>query len=207
MALQRIFSAVAGIALLISLNGCTTTGYHHAKNPNLVHKWDVTVTAVSPQNIYNTLGASLVGPLASVESVGVRVSFITAEKGEKVEIVQPADNGFLHLSQVRRFDLKSGQSAIYIIDRGQVWVQPTDFPLPSEFNAAPRPASLPAPQLAPSPSSTPEAKAPDVPSSNPAPTQPKNPTEKLRELNALFKEGLINKTEYEARKKAILDAM
>jgi hypothetical protein len=201
MELQRVLSAVAGFALLISLDGCTTTGYHHAKDPNLVHKWDVTVTAVSPQNIYNTLGASLVGPLASVESVGVRVSFITAEKGEKVEIVQPADNGFLHLSQVRRFELKAGQSAIYIVDRGQVWVQPTDFPLPPEVNAAP--ASLPKPE----PASKPEAKASDVPSSNPAPTQPKNATEKLRELNALFKEGLINKTEYEARKQAILDAM
>jgi hypothetical protein len=47
----------------------------------------------------------------------------------------------------------------------------------------------------------------DVPSSNSAPTQPKNATEKLRELNALFKEGLINNTKYEARMRAMLDAM
>lgn len=137
MVFQRVLSAVVGLALLISLDGCTTTGYHHAKDPNLVRKWDVTVTSVAPQNIYNSLGASLVGPLASVDAVGVRVAFITAAKGEKIEIVQPADNGFLHLSQVRRFDLKAGQSAVYIVDRGQVWVQPTDFPLPHEFDAAP----------------------------------------------------------------------
>ncbi|NNM70547.1 MAG: hypothetical protein HKM00_11415 [Gallionella sp.] len=98
MVFQRVLSAVAGFALLISLDGCTTTGYHHAKDPNLVQKWNVTITEVSSQNIYNTLGASLVGPLASVEAVGLRVSFIT-EKGGKAEIVQPADNGFLHLSQ------------------------------------------------------------------------------------------------------------
>jgi len=132
MAFQRVFTAVAGFALLISLDGCTTTGYHHAKDPNLVKKWNVTVTSVAPQNIYNTLGASLVGPLASVDAIGVRVSFIT-DKGEKLEIVQPADNGFLHLSQVQRFNLKAGQSGVYLVDRGQVWVQPTDYPLPAEF--------------------------------------------------------------------------
>lgn len=132
MAFQRVLSAVVGLALLISLGGCTTVGYHHAKDPNKVQKWNVTVTDVSPQNIYNALGASWVGSLAKVESVGLRVSFIT-DRGEKVEIVQPADNGFLHLSQVRRFELRAGQSAIYIVDRGQVWVQPTDYPLPPEF--------------------------------------------------------------------------
>lgn len=132
MGFQRVLSAVVGLVLLISLDGCTTTGYHHANNPNLVKKWNVTVTEVSPQNIYNSMGASLVGALAKVEAVGHRVSFIT-DKGEKVEIVQPADNGFLHLSEVKRFELKAGQSGIYIVDRGQVWVQPTDFPLPAEF--------------------------------------------------------------------------
>lgn len=130
---QRVLVAVAGLALLISFGGCTTTGYNYARDPHMVHKWNVTVTEVTPQNIYNALGASLVGPLASVESVGLRVSFITAEKGEKVEIVQPADNGFLHLAEDKRFNLKAGQNAVYIIDRGQVWVQPTDFPLPADF--------------------------------------------------------------------------
>ena len=134
MTFQRVLSAVAGLALLMSLDGCTTTGYHHAKDPSLVKKWNVTITEVSPQNIYNTLGASWVGALASVEAVGIRVSFIT-DQGEKVEIIQPADNSFLHLSQVRRFELKAGQSAIYIIDRGQVWVQPSDYPLPPEFTS------------------------------------------------------------------------
>ena len=135
MVLQRVLSAVAGFALLISLDGCMTTGYNHQKDPNLVRKWNATVTSVASQNIYNSLGVSLVGPLASVDAVGLRVSFIT-DKGEKVEIVQPADNGFLHLSQVRRFELKAGQSAVFLVDRGQVWVQPTDYPLPPEFTSA-----------------------------------------------------------------------
>lgn len=132
MIFQRIFSALTMLTLL-TLSGCTTTGYHHAKDPNLVKKWDVTVTQVSPQNIYNAMGASLVGGLASVDAVGLRVAFITSA-GEKVEIVQPADNSFLHFPEVKRFELKAGQKAVYLVDRGQVWVQPTDFPLPAEFS-------------------------------------------------------------------------
>jgi len=135
MKFKRVFTAAAGFALLISFGGCTTTGYNYAKNPNMVKKWDVTVTSTEPQNIYNTLGASLVGPLASVNAVGVRVKFITKERGEKVEIVQPADNGFLHLDKISQFNLRAGEDGVYIVDRGQVWVQPMDFPMPHDFEA------------------------------------------------------------------------
>lgn len=131
---QRILLALSASTILI-LSGCTTTGYHHATDPNLVKKWDVTVTQVSPQKIYNAMGASLVGALASVDAVGLRVAFITSD-GEKVEIVQPSDNSFLHFSEVKRFELKAGQPAVYLVVRGQVWVQPTDFPLPAEFSAS-----------------------------------------------------------------------
>ena len=121
------------IACFFMLSGCTTTGYHHAKNANQVSKWNVTVNSVSAQNIYNHLGASLVGPLASVDAVGLRVNFTDAT-GHEIEIVQPADNSFLHFSEVKAFSLKPGQAAVYIVDRGQVWVQPLDYPLPSEFS-------------------------------------------------------------------------
>ena len=130
--LIKIAALVVGLWAVLMMEGCTTIGYHHAKDPNLVKKWDVTVTQVSKQNIYNALGASLVGPLASVDAVGLRVDFITT-KGEKVEIVQPSDNSFLHFSEVKKFNLLAGQQAVYLIDRGQVWVQPVDFPLPTEF--------------------------------------------------------------------------
>jgi len=113
--------------------GCTTTGYHTARDKNLVQKWEVTVIAVSAQNIYNSLGASLVGPLASVESVGLRVKFTDAA-GNTAEIVQPANNAFLHFPEVKSFDLQPNQKAYYIADRGQVWVQPLNFPLPPELN-------------------------------------------------------------------------
>lgn len=130
--MTRLVSYLIVFASLL-FSGCTTTGYHSATDKTLVQKWEVTVNAVSAQNIYNTLGASLVGPLASVESVGLRVKFTDAT-GKSAEIVQPANNSFLHFPEVKSFDLQPGQKAYYIADRGQVWVQPMDYPLPPELN-------------------------------------------------------------------------
>jgi hypothetical protein len=109
--------------VMVLLSGCMTVGYSTAHDPNLVKKWEVTITEVAPQNIYNALGVSLVGPFASVEHRGQRVTFID-DTGAKASIVQPLSN---------RYELHAGQKATYIVDRGQVWVQPIDYPLPPEF--------------------------------------------------------------------------
>jgi hypothetical protein len=106
------------------LVGCQTVGYSSARDPTLVRKWQVTITEVeSNYCIYNALGASLVGPLAPCEHRGQRVTF-TDDAGAKASIVQPTPS---------RYQLKAGDHAVYIVDRGQVWVQPTDYPLPPEF--------------------------------------------------------------------------
>ena len=69
---------IAAIALISVLSAaCMTTGYSYAKDPKVVGKWDVTITKIEPQNIYNSLGVVLVGPFASVESHGQRITFIT----------------------------------------------------------------------------------------------------------------------------------
>lgn len=115
---------IAAIALISVLSAaCMTTGYSYAKDPKVVGKWDVTITKIEPQNIYNSLGVVLVGPFASVESHGQRITFITTD-GKSQTIVQPLTD---------RYELHEGQHARYIADRGQVWVQPTEYPLPPEF--------------------------------------------------------------------------
>jgi len=119
----RLATLLCPIALL-SLNGCMTTGYSTAKNPDMVRKFDVTIIEIAPQNIYNSLGVSLVGPLAPVEHVGEKVRFKDAT-GAEATIVQPKSS---------RYELHAGDKAIYIVDRGQVWIQPTDYPLPPEFS-------------------------------------------------------------------------
>jgi hypothetical protein len=118
------------LALLAGLGGCMTVGYSTARDPNMVHKWDVTIIEVEPQNIYNALAVSLVGPLAAIspQNKGQRVKFLDIETGKQAEIVQPLSN---------RYELKAGQRAIYIADRGQVWIQPVDYPLPPEFTNPP----------------------------------------------------------------------
>ena len=55
-----------------------------------------------------------------------------------------------------------------------------------------------------------ETPAPPVssePSSSPSPFQSTSSAQRIRELNALFKEGLIDKKEYVEKKRKILDAM
>jgi len=79
--------------------------------------------SVEPENIYNANEAIWVGSLASVEAKGWKVTFVT-DRGEKVTIVQPSNT---------QYNLGSGQRAVYIVDKGKVWVQPADFPLPPDF--------------------------------------------------------------------------
>lgn len=119
--------AITCVALICALSGCVTVGYSYAKDPNLVKKWNATIVSIEDQNIYNSTGAAWVGPLATVESVGQKVEFVT-EAGEKVSIVQP---------KVKEYTLTAGEHIVYIVDRGHVWVQPVDYPLPPDFAAAP----------------------------------------------------------------------
>jgi hypothetical protein len=102
-----------------------TVGYSSAKDPAMVRKWTVTITAIEPVNVYNALGASLVGPLARVEHKGERVTFIDDETGSIYTIVEPPSS---------HYALKAGDRAVYIVDRGQVWLQPVGYPLPPEFS-------------------------------------------------------------------------
>src|SRR5271169_5302755 len=120
MAIKRNFILLFCLAVLPGLSGCMTTGYSTAKDPNLVKKWNVTIIEIEPQNIYNSLGVSLLGPFAAVEHVGEKITFLDPT-GAQVTIVQPKSN---------HYQLHPGDEAVYIMDRGQVWVQPTNYPLP-----------------------------------------------------------------------------
>ena len=127
VAFQRVaWSLIFAVASVTSLNGCATTGYSYVKDRSLVKKWDGTVIAVEPQNIYNRAEAMWVGPLASVEAKGWKVTFVF-DNGQKVTIVQPSST---------EYELRSGQRAVYIADKGKLWVQPADFPLPPDFTAS-----------------------------------------------------------------------
>lgn len=184
---KRNFAFLFCLAVMAGLSGCMTIGYSTAKDPNLVKKWDVTIIEIEPQNIYNATGVFWVGPFASVEHKGQKITFMDST-GVKVTIVQPTSN---------RYELHPTEKAVYIVDRGQVWVQPSDYPLPPEFNAA-----SPSPQA-----SKPEIKVLDVPSPPKSTSTQTTNAQRLKELNELFKEGLIDKSDYETKKKAILDAM
>jgi hypothetical protein len=126
MKVQRISALLLGM-VLASLAGCMTTGYSTAKDPDMVRRFDVTIVEIEPQNIYNATAVFWLGPFASVEHKGQKITFIDAI-GEKQTIVQPMSS---------LYELKAGQPAVYVVDRGEVWVQPTDYPLPAEFNTAP----------------------------------------------------------------------
>jgi len=106
--------------LFLSLSGCMTVGYHYAKDPLMVAKYDVTVLSIKPQKIRSSVGVALVGPLAKVNAIGWKVKFVDAA-GKTFDIVQPRSD---------QYEITVGQQAYYVINRGQVWVQPKDYPLP-----------------------------------------------------------------------------
>ena len=117
----------AVLSLILTLSGCITVGYSYAKDPNATKTWKATIVSIEDQNIYNAAGAFWVGPLATVESVGQKVTFI-AEDGSKATIVQPKN---------AHYTLTAGEQVIYVVDQGHVWVQPVDYPLPSDFTTTP----------------------------------------------------------------------
>lgn len=124
---MRKLTVTIVLCLALALSGCITVGYSYAKNPNLVKAWKATIVSIEDQNIYNSAGAFWVGPLATVESVGQKVTFI-AEDGSKATIVQPKN---------AHYTLTAGEQVLYIVDQGHVWVQPVDYPLPPDFTTSP----------------------------------------------------------------------
>ena len=98
------------VLISVSLTACVTVGYSYAKDPSAQIAWHGTVTAVEDKNIYNAMGASWVGPLAKVETVGLKVSLVL-DDGEKVTIVQPKDP---------TYTLHVGEHVSYIVDKGHV---------------------------------------------------------------------------------------
>jgi len=191
--MKPILAAVLLTAYLLS--GCMTVGYHYAKDPNMAKKWDVTVVSVEPQSIYNSAGVFWVGPFASVEAKGWKVTFLD-ETGQKITIVQPSSN---------RYQLKPGQKAVYIAFRGQVWVQPTDFPLPADFAEA---AKVAQPDNSKQPTvdkpATVKTNAPAPPATNGA---SRDDAARLEKLKSLKDRGIITQEEYNKKKQEILDAM
>src|ERR1039457_170978 len=120
MALQRVLSTVAGFALLISLTGCMSVGNTMPANINQIQKWDVTIIKIQPVNVYNPTWVF-------GHHIGQKITY-RFSTGDQQTIVQPKSNSF---------ELKTAQKAVLIVDQGQMWVQPTDYPLPPEFNDAP----------------------------------------------------------------------
>lgn len=84
--MKRYLTLVPAVIQMLALAGCVTTGYSYARNPSIVHKWNATVTSVSKVNIYNSMGAEWVGPLAKVEAVGLKVSLITDDGQHVTEV-------------------------------------------------------------------------------------------------------------------------
>ena len=121
--MKRLLFFAGVLVLTPALTGCITVGYSYAKDPNMVRKWNATIISIEDQNIYNSTGAFWVGPLATVESVGQKIKFVT-DGGETVIIVQPKS---------AHYTLTAGEHVVYIVDQGHVWVQPIDYPLPSDF--------------------------------------------------------------------------
>ena len=122
---------IKSLAVLLSLSiasGCATTSFSYAKDGSVVKKFAGTVISVNDRNIYGSLCWSL-NPLpftCPVESVGLAVKLVLST-GETFEIVQPKST---------RYTLKANDRVYYIVDRGRVWAQPIDYPLPAELAAA-----------------------------------------------------------------------
>jgi len=123
---MRKLAVTVVLCLALTLSGCITVGYSYAKDPNVVKAWKATIVSIEDQNIYNSAGAFWVGPLATVESVGQKVTFV-AEDGSKATIVQPKN---------AHYTLTVGEHVLYVVDQGHVWVQPVDYPLPPDFTTS-----------------------------------------------------------------------
>lgn len=177
-----------------------TTGFSTAKDPNMVKKFDVTIVKIEQQDIYNALGVSLVGPFASVEHKGQKITFIEAGNPKQHSIIQPISD---------RYVLQIGQKSAYIVDRGQVWIQPIDYPLPPEFNVAPVPAAPSVSPLVTSPvtihTATPSVADKPLAQSSPSEEKILSTVDRLMKLKDMKDKGVITEKEYASKKAEILN--
>lgn len=122
--MRRLFSV---LCCSFALSACMTVAYSSARDPAMVKAWPVTITEISEAGVYSPMAVSLVGPFAALmdHRKGDRLQLMDDTTGDKFEIVQP---------QTTLYQLRAGQHARYVVDRGQVWVQPLDYPLPPEFS-------------------------------------------------------------------------
>ena len=127
MRIQGIFSYLTMTVALAIFGGCVSEGYSFAIDSNIVRKWDVIITDIEFREIINTPEVFWVGPFESGERRGLKITFREIDDGKTTSIIQPLSWDY---------HLQVGQRAAYIADRGQVWIQPTDYPLPSDFSAA-----------------------------------------------------------------------
>ena len=127
MRIQGIFSYLTMTVALAIFGGCVSEGYSFARDSKLVGKWDVIITEIEFREIINTTDVFWVGPFESDERRGLKITFREIDDGKKTTIIQPSS---------RHYHLQVGQRAVYIADQGQVWIQPTDYPLPTDFTAA-----------------------------------------------------------------------
>jgi hypothetical protein len=107
------------LSLIALLAGCVTTGYSYVKDPNTNARENATITDIEAQNIYNSVGASLVGGLAPVEAVGWSVDVIT-DSGKKMHFVIPQD---------KRYTFKAGDHVTVFEKDSRVWIEPQAGPL------------------------------------------------------------------------------
>lgn len=98
-------------------------GYSYVKDANAMANNLVTVVKVEPTKIYDATAVSLVGPLAGTKATGIKFTIADAS-GKTYTVLQPATD---------KYQLKVGDRARYIVVRGQIWIQPVDYPLPPEF--------------------------------------------------------------------------
>lgn len=132
---QKIVS-VFSILMLVTASGCMMpVGYSYVKDTNTLANVIVDVVKVEQKKIYDTTEVFLVGPLAGSKATGVKYS-VTDMTGKVTQVLQPKTD---------KYTLKVGEKARLIAVRGQVWVQPLDYPLPPEFglvNSSVRPPAL-----------------------------------------------------------------
>jgi hypothetical protein len=125
--ITRELLACSAILMVASTSGCMMpVGYTYVKDANAMANNLVTVIKVEPTKIYDATAVSLVGPLAGANATGVKYT-IADSSGKTHQVLQPATD---------KYQLRVGDKASYIVVRGQVWIQPVDYPLPPEFGIA-----------------------------------------------------------------------
>ena len=115
---------ITAIFMVGTTSGCMAhIGYSYEDDANVLYSGLVTVIKVERVKIYDATALTLVGPLAGAKATGIKYTFIDV-LGETHAVLQPSNEKYL---------LRVLDKARFIVVRGQVWVQPIEYPLPPEF--------------------------------------------------------------------------